>query len=303
MSAALERLKQHDARQTPPVEQSGMMMEVLTSLLTAVQAQNSRLDAVAERQQKLASYVKVMDEETSKKLAGMENRLRQLITPASEPAPSDSSMSETMRSELREIGQTLSLLAGSVDGKQIADAVSSLMSAKTQIEKTTAWNSEQATEFAKKYRQVLNTAGRAINTTAAQAVAAISESASTAAGAATQQIDTAVERIDAARKSAEHVVAVAERLQKPLGWSAAARVALTLLPVAVVLLMGVQSVWAVVVGVRWALSQDWELWLTITAGIGLAGLVAGSGFGLWRLTVWVKAALHEAAKQLERTRR
>lgn len=303
MSAALERLKQHDAQQRPPVEQSETMMEVLTSLLTAVQAQNSRLAGVAERQQKLASYVKVMDEETSKQIEGMENRLRQLITPASVPAPSASSMSESMRSELREIGQTLSSLAGAVDGKQIADAVSSLMSAKTQIEKTTAWNSEQATEFAKKYRQALNTAGRAINTTAAQAVAAISESASTAAGAATQQIDTAIERIDAARKSAEHVVAVAERLQKPLGWSAAARMALTLLPVAVVLLMGVQTVWAVVVGVRWALSQDWELWLNITAGIGLAGLVTGSGFGLWRLTVWVKAALHEAAKQLERTRR
>ena len=303
MSAALERLKQHDAQQRPPAEQSETMMEVLTSLLTAVRAQNSRLAVVAERQQKLASYVKVMDEETSKQIEGMENRLRQLITPASVPAPSASSMCESMRSELREIGQTLSSLACAVDGKQIAHAVSSLMSAKTQIEKTTAWNSEQATEFAKKYRQALNTAGRAINTTAAQAVAAISESASTAAGAATQQIDTAIERIDAARKSAEHVVAVAERLQKPLGWSAAARMALTLLPIAVVLLMGVQTVWAVVVGVRWALSQDWELWLNITAGIGLAGLVTGSGFGLWKVAVWVKSALHEPAKQLERTRR
>ncbi|MGM0928818.1 MAG: hypothetical protein ACQEXN_03790 [Actinomycetota bacterium] len=177
------------------------------------------------------------------------------------------------------------------------------MSAKTQIEKTTAWNSEQANEFTKKYGQALNAAGRAIITTADQAVTAIRESASAAAGVATQQIDAAIERVDAARESAERVVEVAERLQKPLGWAAAARMGLALLPVAVVLLLGVQSVWALVVGVRWALAQDWALWLNITAGIGLAGLVAGAGFGLWRLTVWVKAALDEATMQLRRNRR
>ncbi|MCG2623008.1 hypothetical protein LVY72_13985 [Arthrobacter sp. I2-34] len=177
------------------------------------------------------------------------------------------------------------------------------MSAKTQIEKTTEWNSKQANEFVNKYRQALNAAGRAINTTADQAVTAIKESASTAAGAATQQIDAAIDRVNAARESAEHLVEVAERLQKPLAWATAARMALTLLPVAVVLLMGVQSVWTLVVGIRWALAQDWALWLNITAGIGLAGLVTGAGFGLWRLTVWVKAALDEAATQPRRNRR
>lgn len=303
MSAALERLKQRDAQQAQPVVQAEQMMEVLTSILTAVEAQNSRLAGLAERQQKLASYVKVMDEETGKQIEGMEQRLRQSITPASVPAPGASSTNESMRSELREIGRTLSSLANALDGKQIAGAVSSLMSAKAQIEKTTAWNSEQATEFATKYRQTLNLAGRAITTTANQAVTAIKESASTAAVAATQQIDAAIERVNAARESAEHVVEVAERLQKPLAWAAAARMGLTLLPVAVVLLMGVHTVWTLVAGIRWALAQDWALWLNITAGIGLAGLVTSAGFGLWRLTVWVKAALDDAAIQLRRNRR
>lgn len=176
------------------------------------------------------------------------------------------------------------------------------MSARTQIEKTTAWNSEQANEFAKKYRQALNAAGRAIDTTADNAVTAIKESTSTAADVATQQIDAAIEGVRAARESAERVVAIAERLQKPLGWSAAARMGLSLLPVTVVLLMGVQIVWTFVVGIRWAIAQDWALWLNIITGIGLAGLVAGAGFGLWRLTVWVKAALDEASVRLERKR-
>lgn len=303
MSAALERLKQHDAQQAPPAVQAEKMMEVLNSLLTAVEAQNSRLAGVAVRQQKLASYVKVMGQEASKQIEGMEQRLRQSITPASVPAPSGSSTSESMRNELREIGQTLSSLAGVIDGKQIAGAVSSLTSAKTQIEKTTAWNSEQANEFTTRYRQALNAAGRAINTTTDQAVTAIKESASAVAGGATQQVDAAIGRLDSARQSAENLVEVAERLQKPLAWAAAARMGLTLLPVAVVLLMGVQSVWTLVVGIRWALAQDWALWLNITAGIGLAGLVTGAGFGLWRLSVRVKAALDEAAMPLGRKRR
>ncbi|MGO1666960.1 MAG: hypothetical protein ACTHYH_08345, partial [Flaviflexus sp.] len=37
-------------------------MEALTSILTAVEAQNARLGRLAEQQKKLAGFVKVMDE-------------------------------------------------------------------------------------------------------------------------------------------------------------------------------------------------------------------------------------------------
>ena len=135
------------------------------------------------------------------------------------------------------------------------------------------------------------------------AVTTIEETASAVAGGATQQVDAAIGRLDAARQSAERLVDVAERLQKPLGWAAASRMALALLPVAATLFMGVMIVWTLVVGVRWALDQDWALWLKITAGVGLTGLVTGAGFGLWRLTVWVKVALDKAAIELGRKRR
>lgn len=303
MSAALERLRQHDAQQAPPAGQTDKMMELLTSILTAVGENTSLLVGIAERQEKLASYVTTMDQELSKQIEGTEQLLQSSITLASAPAASDSLTSGSVRNELHEIGQTLSSFVGLIDGKQIAGAVSSLMSAKIQIEKTTAWNSDQANEFTTRYRQALNAAGRAIITTRDQAVTAIRESASTAADEATRQIDAAIEHLDAGRQAAEHVVAVAERLQKPLGWAAAARMSLALLPVTVVLLMGVQTIWTLVVGVQWVLAQDWALWLNITAGTGLAALIAGAGFGLWRLSVWVKKALDEAAMRLERKAR
>jgi hypothetical protein len=303
MSAALERLKQHDARQGPPVEPTETMMEVLISLRGAVESLNSRLAGLVDRQEELASYVTTMDRELSKQIEGTEQLVRSSITLASASVASDSLTSGSVRNELNEIGQTLSALVGVIDGEQIAGAVSSLMSAKTQLEKTTAWNSDQATEFTTKYRQALNAAGRAIMTTRDQAVTAIKQSAESAAGRATQQVDNAIGRLDAARQSAERLVDVAERLQKPLGWAAASRMSLALLPVAVVLLMGMMTVWALVVGISWALAQDWALWLNITAGISLTGFVVGAGFGLWRLAVWVKAALDEAAMPLGRSRR
>ena len=258
MSAGLERLKQRDAQQKQHATPSAT--KVLTSILTTVEAQNSRIASLAEQQKRLASYVKVMDEESGKQIEQTERRLRELITQAYARTPSDSGTNESVRAELHDIGQTLSLLASALDGKQFTEAVSALASATTQIEKTTAWNSEQAEEFVKKYRQALNSAGQAINSTRDKAAAAIKESA-----------------------------------------SAAARLALSLLPVCVVLLMGVQSLWTVVVGIRWALAQDWALWLNITAGIALAGLVAGAGMGLWRLTVWVRCVLDDAAMDRRRS--
>jgi hypothetical protein len=309
MSAALERLKQHDAQQAPPTErvqptgQAENILELLISLLAAVEQQTSRLAGVEERQEKLASYVTTMDRELNKQIEGTEQLVRSSITLASASADSDSLTSGSVRNELHEIGQTLSSLVDVIDGKQIAGAVSSLLSAKTQIEKTTAWNSDRANEFVQKYQQALNAAGRAIITTRDKAVTTIEETASAVAGGATQQVDAAIGRLDAARKSAERLVDVAERLEKPLGWAAASRISLTLVPVAAVLLMGVMTVWALVVGISWALAQDWELWLNITAGIGLTGFVAGAGFGLWRLTVWMRVALDEAAIKLGRTRR
>ena len=42
-------------------------MELLTSILAAVEAQNTRIATLTEQQRKLAGFVKVMDEETTRR--------------------------------------------------------------------------------------------------------------------------------------------------------------------------------------------------------------------------------------------
>src|SRR5699024_10333155 len=83
MSAALDRLKQQNGPvQSPQPLGSPETMEALTSILTAVEAQNARLDRLAEQQKKLAGFVKVMDEETTR-------RLERITAPASTSSPSN----------------------------------------------------------------------------------------------------------------------------------------------------------------------------------------------------------------------
>ena len=67
MSAALDRLKQqNEPEQSQQQLGSPETMELLTSILAAVEAQNTRIATLTEQQKKLAGFVKVMDEETTR---------------------------------------------------------------------------------------------------------------------------------------------------------------------------------------------------------------------------------------------
>ena len=69
MSAALDRLKQqNEPEQSQQQLGSPETMELLTSILAAVEAQNTRIATLTEQQKKLAGFVKVMDEETMRRL-------------------------------------------------------------------------------------------------------------------------------------------------------------------------------------------------------------------------------------------
>src|SRR5699024_2633412 len=84
-------------------------MEVLTSILAAVEAQTARLDRVAEQQKKLTGFVKVMDEETTR-------RLERITAPPSTSSPS-SDVSEkiaSIASRQNEIASTLGEFAQSL---------------------------------------------------------------------------------------------------------------------------------------------------------------------------------------------
>lgn len=85
MSAALDRLKQqNEPEQSQQQLGSPETMELLTSILAAVEAQNTRIATLTEQQKKLAGFVKVMDEETMRRLeriiAGLWMGIAGLIT-------------------------------------------------------------------------------------------------------------------------------------------------------------------------------------------------------------------------------
>ncbi|MDN6401265.1 MAG: hypothetical protein L0K01_12590, partial [Brachybacterium sp.] len=116
MSAALDRLKQQDEQdeqQTQPDGQS-RTAETLDSILAAVEAQTARLDRVAEQQKKLTGFVKVMDEETTR-------RLERITAPPSTSSPSSDVCERiaSIASRQNEIASTLGEFAQSLDGKRL----------------------------------------------------------------------------------------------------------------------------------------------------------------------------------------
>ena len=82
MSAALDRLKQQNAQSGSQQQlDSPETMEALTSILAAVEAQNARLDRLAEQQKKLAGFVKVDSEEQEKQLSAISHQLTSTSPP------------------------------------------------------------------------------------------------------------------------------------------------------------------------------------------------------------------------------
>src|SRR5690625_3551795 len=133
MSAALDRLKQQNGTvQSPQPLGSPETMEALTSILTAVEAQNARLDRLAEQQKKLAGFVKVMDEETTR-------RLERITAPASTSSPSNDVFARIARIESRqnEIASTLGELAQRLNGESWNAAARTLV-AEAQREQAAA---------------------------------------------------------------------------------------------------------------------------------------------------------------------
>ena len=103
MSAALDRLKQqNEPEQSQQQLGSPETMELLTSILAAVEAQNTRIATLTEQQRKLAGFVKVMDEETPR-------RLERITAPASTSSPSSdvSTRIASIESRQNEIAENL----------------------------------------------------------------------------------------------------------------------------------------------------------------------------------------------------
>lgn len=256
----------------------------LTARLHAVEQQLTKLTGVVESQN---GFLETSDQMISKRIMVAEDRILESITRHFASSSSSSSTNETLEKHLSEIARTQKLLVNTRDASALSDVASSLKTTTNELRQTTRWNAEQAKKHADEVEKI--GAGAKIMMLQARdaAVAGIGDASTTAA-------DLVTARLDEVNGRAQRVLTVAERFEKGLGWSAAGRMALALLPLATVLLMFVMSIWTVVHAAQWVFEMDAALWQRMLLGTALTGAVLGASFGVWRAAVWLRDKLQWA---------
>lgn len=227
MSAALERLKQQNAHDEQQERlDSPETIEVLTSILSAVEAQNAKITQLTERQKELAGFVRVMDEQQVLQLEQLANRLS-----ISSPSANALHQTENVEQRLNEIEMTLTEFVGALDGKQLRAAVSTLTMEASRNRTDMASATERAAAQVADSNQLVKQAHGAAARIEKQAVAAIRKVTTDAADLASGQVR---EKIQAAEVRAEKVLAVGDRVEARQLWTAAGAMGLALLPAATV---------------------------------------------------------------------
>lgn len=276
MSAALDRLKQQNEQHGQPQQLgSPETTETLNSILAAVEAQNARIDRLTEQQKKLAGFVKVMDEEMSK-------RIDRAST--SQPSVSTSPQIESVESRLTEIEQTLTEFVQSLDGKRLSAASQSLIAEAQKNHAATASAIEKLTAQAEENRQLVSRVGGAVQRIEKRTEERVARAVEQVAGEAGQVVTA---NLDASNERAERIIAATAKLEARQLWSAAAAMCLALLPVVVVVAGLWMSVSGLVTGAQWALDVDGSVWLGIGRWLVVAVGLAGAGYGLFASVRWV----------------
>ena len=278
MSAALERLKQQSGQAGQQQQlDSPETMAVLTSILVAVEAQNSTIARLSERQKELAGFVKIMDEQQTLQMERLSNQVSISSTSGRAPQPS-----ESVERRLSEIEKTLTEFVSALDGKQLRAAVSTLITEASRNRTDMASATDRAAEQVAASNQLVRQAVGAASRIEKQAEVAISKVTSDAAGVVAGQ---ALEKIAAAQARAEKVLAVVSRVEARQLWTAAGAMCLALLPAATVVLGGVLVVAGVVFGWEVAVTAEAATWLRWVRGIGA---LLGTGCALFGLAVAVR---------------
>ncbi|WP_101651120.1 hypothetical protein [Brevibacterium ihuae] len=280
MSAALDRLKQQNA-QDEQRQQLGSpeTMDLLTSILTAVEAQNARLDRLAELQKKLAGFVKVMDEETTR-------RLERITAPASTSSPSSdvSARIASIESRQNEIASTLGEFAQSLNGKKLNAASQSLITEAQRNHAATASAIEKLIKAqADENRALVSRVGGAVQRIEKRTEERVQKAVEQVYGEASA---TMTANLDASNERAERIIAATAKVEARQLWSAVAAMCLALLPVLVVvggLWMGISGI---ITGAQWALAVDGSVWLAIGRWLVVSVGLAGAGYGLFASIRW-----------------
>lgn len=279
MSAALDRLKQQNA-QDEQRQQLGRpeTMEALTSILAAVEAQNARLDRLAEQQKKLAGFVKVMDEETTR-------RLERITAPPSTSSPS-SDVSEriaSIASRQNEIASMLGEFAQSLDGEKLKSASQSLIVEAQRNHAATTAACEALKAQADENRALVSRVGGAVQRIERRTEERVQKAVEQVAGEASA---TMTANLDAANERAERIVAATAKVEARQLWSAAAAMLLALLPLAMLVAGVWMAVAGLVTGAQWALDVDGSVWLGIGRWLVVGAGLAGAGYALFASVRW-----------------
>lgn len=276
MSAALDRLKQQNEQSGSP-QQLGSpdMMETLTSILAAVEAQNARIDRLTEQQKKLAGFVKVMDEELAKRIDRASTSQQSVGMPP---------QIESVESRLSEIESTLSEFVKSLDGKRLSAASQSLIAEAQKNHAATASAIDGLKAQAAANQKLVGQVGGAVQRIEKRTEDRVAKAVEQVAGEAGQVVTA---KLDASNAWAERIIAATAKLEARRLWSAAAAMCLALLPVAVVVAGLWMGIAGLITGTQWALDVDGSVWLGIGRWLVVAVGIAGAGYGLFASARWV----------------
>ncbi|MGW3877638.1 hypothetical protein ACWEAO_05560 [Micrococcus luteus] len=280
MSAALDRLKQQNAQSGSQQQlDSPETMEALTSILAAVEAQNARLDRLAEQQKKLAGFVKVMDEETTR-------RLERITASASTSSPSSDASARiaSIESRLNEIASTLGEFAQSLNGESLNAASQSLVAEAQRNHAATASAIEGLKAQAAASQKLVSQVGGAVQRIEKRTEERVVKAVEQVAGEASATIAA---NLDASNERAERIIAATAKLEARQLWSAAAAMCLALLPVVVVVAGLWMGIAGLITGAQWALDVDGSVWLGIGRWLVIAAGLAAAGYGVFASVRWV----------------
>ena len=277
MSAALDRLKQqNEPEQSQQQLGSPETMELLTSILAAVEAQNTRIATLTEQQKKLAGFVKVMDEETTR-------RLERITAPASTSSPSSdvSARIASIESRQNEIASTLGEFAQSLNGESLNAASRSLVAEAQKNRAATASAIEGLKAQVTANQKLVIQVGGAVQRIEKRTEERVEKAVEQVAGEASA---TMTASLDASNARAERIIAATAKLEARQLWSAAA-MCLVLLPVAMVVAGLWMGIAGLITGVQWAL--DVSVWLGIGRWLVVGTGLAGAGYGVFASVRWV----------------
>lgn len=277
MSAALDRLKQqNEPEQSQQQLGSPETMELLTSILAAVEAQNTRIATLTEQQKKLAGFVKVMDEETTR-------RLERITAPASTSSPSSdvSARIASIESRQNEIASTLGEFAQSLNGESLNAASRGLVAEAQKNRAATASAIEGLKAQVTANQKLVSQVGGAVQRIEKRTEERVEKAVEQVAGEASA---TMTASLDASNARAERIIAATAKLEARQLWSAAA-MCLVLLPVAMVVAGLWMGIAGLITGVQWAL--DVSVWLGIGRWLVVGTGLAGAGYGVFASVRWV----------------